>query len=40
MMTDYTIIVSAINEAANLIVVSLACVCFWLGFNSWESSQK
>lgn len=33
-------IVSAISTASSLVVSALACVCFWLGMNSWEGVAK
>jgi hypothetical protein len=28
------------SAAVNAIVMAIACVCFFLGLNSWESSAK
>jgi hypothetical protein len=33
-------IVTAIELAANAVVIAVACLCFFVGLNSWESSAK
>jgi hypothetical protein len=35
-----TAVISAIETAVNVVVSAIACVCFFLGMNSWESSAK
>jgi hypothetical protein len=31
---------TALKDVASVVVSGLACVCFWLGMNSWESVAK
>ncbi len=33
-------VLDAISSAANIVVAGCACICFWLGMNSWESVAK
>ncbi len=33
-------IVTAIEQAANAVVIAIACLCFFVGLNSWENSAK
>lgn len=33
-------VLDAISSAANIVVTGCACICFWLGMNSWESVAK
>lgn len=34
------LLLDAINTGANVLVSAVACVCFWLGMNSWETVAK
>lgn len=33
-------VLDAIRNASNIVIAGCACICFWLGMNSWESVAK
>lgn len=39
-LESITSLSSLIENAINSLISALACVCFWLGMNSWETVAK